>query len=60
VELAQEEIVYRIALLANMLVSVSVQNVMYLVLLVVKMLLTVLHVETDISELAITVLKAVV
>lgn len=59
-ELAQEEIVYRIALLANMLVSVSVQNVMYLVLLVVKMLLTVLHVETDISELAITVLKAVV
>lgn len=59
-ELAQEEIVYRIALLANMLVSVSVQNVMYLVLLVVKMLLTVLHVEMDISELGITVLKAVV
>lgn len=51
---------YRIALLANMLVSVSVQNVMYLVLLVVKMLLTVLHVEMDISELGITVLKAVV
>lgn len=51
---------YKIALLANMLVSVSVQNVMYLVLLVVKMLLTVLHVEMDISELEITVLKAAV